>query len=374
MSLLRTSSLMWKILLTFNFIGIFCYFRIKNNQNISVQPDDLKNKKPGNLSVSSSTTWITMALCWSGNVQILGKNKFPYREAVPLSTQLWHKFTPAKVIVQIVYSDAEVPPDLEIYKYDLEKLGATVFLVPTGEEITCVLKSQLIRLLAYNFPFIQDNDIIVTADVDAFVMTKDIYKPLTLPREIYLYRYANTLDSGITFNMPFIGIKASVWRGMFKTYDLSQDRPKKGLVGNGLPKMVEYYRQKLNISKDNNNWYIDQDVFSHEILSTGLCSLPKNHILWKRLKIDPSLPREFDDRKTCWHGPAIYEDCNNASFERNMKLRYHGGNCKWWHFTPDERYPALKSKFEEIINGKSESPLVKTMEAAKLLLQRMKIE
>ena len=106
-----------------------------------------------------------------------------------------------------------------------------------------------------------------------------------------MYRYANTLDSGITFNMPFIGIKASVWRGMFKTYDLSQDRPKKGLVGNGLPKMVEYYRQKLNISKENNNWYIDQDVFSHEILSTGLRSLPKNHVLWKRLKIDPRLPR-----------------------------------------------------------------------------------
>ena len=100
MSLLRTSSLMWKILVIFNFIGIFCYFRIKNNQNISVQPDDLKNKKPGNLSVSSSTTWITMALCWSGNVQILGKNKFPYREAVPLSTQLWHKFTPAKVHIE----------------------------------------------------------------------------------------------------------------------------------------------------------------------------------------------------------------------------------------------------------------------------------
>ena len=78
---------------------------------------------------------------------------------------------------------------------------------------------------------------------------------------------------------------------MFKSYDPSHDQPKKGLVANGLPKMVEYYRQKLNISEDSNNWYIDQDVFSHEILSTGLCALPKNHVLWERLKIDPSLPR-----------------------------------------------------------------------------------
>ena len=50
--------------------------------------------------------------------------------------------------------------------------GAVVFLVPTGSEMKCVLKSQMIRLLAYALPFIRDEDIIVTADVDAFVMTK----------------------------------------------------------------------------------------------------------------------------------------------------------------------------------------------------------
>ena len=54
--------------------------------------------------------------------------------------------------------------------------------MPTGEDITCVQKSQLIRLLAHYFPFIHDNDIIVTADVDAFVMTEDLYKPLTLDK------------------------------------------------------------------------------------------------------------------------------------------------------------------------------------------------
>ena len=106
MSLLRTSSLMWKILVIFNFIAIFCFYQIKNNQNISLPPHDLKqtnkhdlkNTTSDNLSAPPSTTWITMALCWSGNIQILGKNNFPYREAVPMSTQLWHKFTPAKVL------------------------------------------------------------------------------------------------------------------------------------------------------------------------------------------------------------------------------------------------------------------------------------
>ena len=83
-----------------------------------------------------------------------------------------------------------------------------VFLVPTGSDMKCVLKSQMIRLLAYALPFIRDDDIIVTADVDAFVMTKDIYKPLLLPgRQIWIYRYAFTMGTGATFMMPFIGIK-----------------------------------------------------------------------------------------------------------------------------------------------------------------------
>ena len=87
-----------------------------------------------------------------------------------------------QVIVQIIYSDQDISPELEEYRDSLEKIGATVFLVPTGEDITCVQKSQLIRLLVHYFPFIHDNDIIVTADVDAFVMTEDLYKPLTLDR------------------------------------------------------------------------------------------------------------------------------------------------------------------------------------------------
>jgi hypothetical protein len=88
--------------------------------------------------------------------------------------------------------------------------------------------------------------------------------------------------------MAFIGIKASLWRKMFQNYDVSEDHPERGLVGKGLPKMVEYYNKKLNFDS---SWYVDQYIFSHEILCTGLCSLPKNHVLWEKLKIDPNLPR-----------------------------------------------------------------------------------
>ena len=150
----------------------------------------------------------------------------------------------------------------------------------------CVLKTQLIRLLAYQLPFIEDEDIIVTADVDAFVMTSDIYKPLLLPgRKIWLYRYGFTLGSGATFMMPFIGIKASVWRQILD-YDNSLDLPQKGLLGNGLPALVEKYGAKMNFSQSY-TWDIDQHVLSHAILNSGLCSLPGDNKLWQELGITP---------------------------------------------------------------------------------------
>ena len=119
----KTGSAIWKTLLTFYFLGISCYILmvVQNNrtrilphsesenspQNVlQIVPQNLPQKVPQNVphivpqnDTVPSITWITMGLCWSGNAQILGKNKFPYKEAVPLSIQLWNKFTPAKVLL-----------------------------------------------------------------------------------------------------------------------------------------------------------------------------------------------------------------------------------------------------------------------------------
>ena len=103
-----------------------------------------------------------MGLCWSENAQLHGKENFPYKKAAPLSSQLWMKFTPAKVILQIVYSEPEISSELLSYKAELESYGVLVYLVPTGNDLKCVLKSQLIRLFAYALPYINDEDIIVT--------------------------------------------------------------------------------------------------------------------------------------------------------------------------------------------------------------------
>ena len=77
----------------------------------------------------------------------------------------------------------------------------------------CVLKAQLIRLLAFKLPAVSPGDAVVTADVDAFVMSPDIAKPITVRKErkMWIYRYELTLGTGYTFMMPFIGGRARVW-------------------------------------------------------------------------------------------------------------------------------------------------------------------
>ena len=128
----KTGSAVWKTLLTFYLLAISCYILMvvqnnrtrilpqsdtapENSQNVpQVVPQNLPQKVPQIVpqklpqivpqkvpqnDTVPSVTWITMGLCWSGNAQILGKNKFPYKEAVPLSIQLWNKFTPAKVLL-----------------------------------------------------------------------------------------------------------------------------------------------------------------------------------------------------------------------------------------------------------------------------------
>ena len=60
---------------------------------------------------------------------------------------------------------------------------------------------------------------------------------------------------------------------------------------------------------------------------------------------------------------------------RNLRIRYYGDNCKWWHFFPKERYIQLKTKFDEIMQGKSENPFVNMfIKAAKTFHEDLKEE
>ena len=158
-----------------------------------------------------------------------------------------------------------------------------MFLIPTGSNIKCVLKSQMIRLLTFTFPFIEDNDIIITSDVDAFIMKREIVNPLLLPDiKIWIFRYMLTYVTGYSFHMVFIAMKKTFWKQILH-YDSSLDEPNIGLIGNGLPKMIFEYGKKMIF--DQNTWDIDQQILSHAILESGLCSLPESNNLWKQVNL-----------------------------------------------------------------------------------------
>ena len=76
-----------------------------------------------------------------------------------------------------------------------------------------------------------------------------------------------------------------------KTFYSSPYSPENGLVGTGIPKMIKTYEKKLVKFSSNTSWDIDQDIFTHEILSSGLCTLPENHKLWEKLRVNSSIPR-----------------------------------------------------------------------------------
>ena len=118
-----------------------------------------------------------MGLCWSANTEYHDKKNFPYREAAPLSIRLWMKLAGARVIIQIVYSEESVPRSLEKYKERLESLGgggAVVVKLVRAGGMDCVERAQIGRMFAYEAPEVADGDVVMAADVDAFIMSKKV--------------------------------------------------------------------------------------------------------------------------------------------------------------------------------------------------------
>ena len=56
--------------------------------------------------------------------------------------------------------------------------------------------------------------------------------------------------------MPFIGAYSQTWRDIL-IYDSSKDDPENGILGTGIPKMIDLYRTFMNFS-ESYTWDIDQ--------------------------------------------------------------------------------------------------------------------
>ena len=136
-------------------------------------------------------------------------------------------------------------------------------------DLPCVLTSQLVRLLAFSLDFVQPQDVIITADVDAFIMTPEILRPLRKKVSVWIWRYELSYQMGYTFMMPFIGARAKTWQSLLH-------------FNGSLSGMVEHYRNILNLSTDY-TWDVDQRILTYAILANKQCSLQKSNKLWNKV-------------------------------------------------------------------------------------------
>jgi len=277
-----------------------------------------------------------MGLCYSENANHNGKSNYPYKDVTPLALLLWQYHLPdVSTIVRIVYTENQINEMMKAYGEMLERAGAVVEWLEAGE-MDCVLKSQLVRLFAGEHPLVMPDDIVMTVDVNLFVMTPDILHPIVSSPGMVAWvpQYEETASiptgRGETFNQNLIAMKAKTW------FNIT------GYKGN-LMEMVERYKRDLGLLAElgKSTWYYDQLITTHALLSSKICTVPKESGLWKMpgLEYDPSLV----DGATCWHGRG-YRDCN-----KDIHIVYQG--CKWWHFFPFQRMAEHLEKFYELTNN-----------------------
>ena len=289
------------VILLLAYIGInLVYFKESLPGNV---PTKFTQPLPSNFRLPhSSKIWASMGLCYSTNAQFSGKSHYPYRDVTPLALLLWRYHLPeVNTIVRIVYNENKVDEMMNAYAKMLERAGAVVEWIKAGE-MDCVLKSQLVRLFAGEHPAIGEDDIVMTVDVNLFVMKRSILQPLyTAPDMVaWVPQYEDTASistgRGETFNQNLIAMRAKTWSSIT------------GYNGS-LLHLVNDFKEKLGLIEElgQSSWYYDQIITTYSLLSSGICTVPKESGLWKMPGI--SFNEDLDDSSTCYHGKG-YKDCN----------------------------------------------------------------
>jgi hypothetical protein len=172
----------------------------------------------GTSSSRKQNIWVSMGLCFEKNTELYGKKTYPYTKITPLAIMLWNYFLPSvKVILYIVYGTRTNEKHRLLYDSQLRKnvdMNVVEIRWVEEEDINCPMKSQLIRMWAFQETSIGENDIIVTVDANLFVMTPKILDPIhqNPNMKIWIFQYDRGAFKkqgiGETFNQNLIATKA----------------------------------------------------------------------------------------------------------------------------------------------------------------------
>lgn len=199
--------------------------KINDNYNVDITLcenctfDGQKYGLTQNLQNSSTITpkrklWVSMALCFSKNADMYRKKNYPYAQVTPLAILLWNYFFPdIQIILYLIYDQYELKERRILYEEHLNQTNVEIRWVEEGD-LDCVTKSQLIRMWAFQEPIINENDIIVTVDVNLFVMSPKILDPIyeNPDKKIWVFGWHDTsfIESGIgeTFNQNLMSAES----------------------------------------------------------------------------------------------------------------------------------------------------------------------
>ena len=150
----------------------------KNYTVISPRVEMPVNKRNLTKLAHKRQIWISMALCFSKNSEMYRKKNYPYAQVTPLAILLWYHFFPdIRILLYLVYDKYELKERRKLYEEQLKQTNVEIRWVEEGD-LDCVTKSQLIRMWAFQEPMIDRNDIIVTVDVNLFVVSPKILDPI----------------------------------------------------------------------------------------------------------------------------------------------------------------------------------------------------
>ena len=137
-----------------------------------------------------SQIWASMSLCWSENAQIHQKSAYPYLTAANLSARLWRHVTKGEVsvVLTVVYNEDNELEHVEKFADTFDSDPGIVVIPQKTTSLGCVLQSQMSRMFVFTNTFIQEQDIILTTDVDIFVMSNKIVEPLKFDWLTWIYQ------------------------------------------------------------------------------------------------------------------------------------------------------------------------------------------
>ena len=115
------------------------------------------------------------------------RGKKEYHEAAALAAKLWinQNNGGVRVAITAVHLGEDPPEELLDYATQVENDNVKVIFMSAGD-MKCAQKAQLSRMYLFEQDFVHDEDLVMTADADSFVIGDKLIKILEQPHSVWI--------------------------------------------------------------------------------------------------------------------------------------------------------------------------------------------